>query len=194
MKKWVAALACGSCLSVGAAAQEAARITIPGQGQGTITFFDRQNYGGAAITYRQGEPRVRLPFTMGSIRTSGSWRVCEGINFTGRCTQVSRDLPNARSLGLSVVGSLQPLSGGGAGNLTGRVSGPTLRGYDAQFWSLPEVGGQKVRACAGPDYPGCAQQNADRFCAYAGWRRASHFEQRRTGLFIHLADVLCTRR
>lgn len=55
-----------------AGAQQAARVVIPGQGQGTITFFDARDYRGSAATFRSNENSVRLPFTnAGSIRVEG---------------------------------------------------------------------------------------------------------------------------
>ena len=85
MKKSMLVLAAVPLAVAGVATAQDARVTIPGQGQGTITFFDARDYRGAAATFRGNENRVRLPFnSTGSIRVEGVWRVCSGINYTAR--------------------------------------------------------------------------------------------------------------
>ena len=205
MKNWLLFGAALPLFAVGASAQE--RIVIPGQGQGTITFFDGRNFSGAAVTYRQDENRVRLPFSAGSIRVEGPWRVCTGPDYGGRCVTVDRDYRDARFLGLYTVGSAQSLysSGGGGyppgggwggnwGNWSGPVGGPSLRGENSLFFATPSIRGSRISACPSGDFAGCQQQTADRLCAYSGYGRAGSADRVRIGREWFLSDVLCTRR
>lgn len=200
MGKTLLLLAIVPAFAAAASAQDA-RVTIPGQGQGTITFFDARDFRGSAATFRSNENRVRLPFNnAGSIRVEGSWRVCTGVNYSGRCVTLSRDYRDARSLGLYTVGSVQPLSGGwyppggGWGNWSGPVGGPSLRGENAVFFAMPSIRGQRVSACQGANYSGCEQRTADRLCNYSGYNRAIAHDRVRGGREWYLSDVLCSRR
>ena len=173
------------------------RVTIPGQGQGTLTFFERQGFGGAAMTFRTTENNVRIPFQVRSVKAEGVWRICSDTNLRGRCVYANSNYANSeRDLGLrNTVRSVAPQSGGGGGSWTGPVGGQTLRGTAAQFWAAPEIGRRRVESCAnGSGGANCAAATAERFCAYAGWRAMKHHMQLTVSGRIVLADVLCTNR
>jgi hypothetical protein len=179
------------------AAQQQARVTIPGQGQGTLTFFERPNFGGAAVTYRNSENNIRVPFSVRSVKAEGVWRICSDTNLRGNCVFANSNYADSqRDLGLrSNVRSVEARSQGGGGNWSGPVGGQTLRGTAAQFWAAPEIGRRRVESCAtGNGSANCAAATADRFCAYAGWRKAQHHMQLTVSGRIVLADVLCTNR
>lgn len=179
-------------------AQQEARVTIPGQGQGTLTFFERQNFGGAAVTYRSSENNIRVPFNVRSVKAEGVWRICSDTNFRGNCIFANSNYADSqRDLGLRTnVRSVEARSqGGGGGNWNGPVGGQTLRGTAAQFWAAPEIGRRRVEACAyGNGSANCAAATAARFCSYAGWRVAKNHLMLTVGGRVVLADVLCTNR
>lgn len=188
-----------------AAAQQAdSRVLIPGEGQGTLTFYQRPNFRGQATTFRSGDPDVNLPFYPGSIRAEGSWQLCPETRFRGRCVYANSSYRTAEDLGLRFnVRSLVPERPGGPGGGPvpplpgpgGNAGGPTLRGMASQFYSEPMYGRQRVVACAsGAGSALCAKQTADRFCRDANWRTARSFEQQTLGRRAYLADVLCSNR
>nr|WP_310522739.1 hypothetical protein [Polymorphobacter sp.] len=176
-----------------------ARVVIPGQGQGTVTFFERQGFGGAAITFRTTENNVRIPFQVRSVKAEGVWRICPDTNLRGRCLYANSSYPDSqRDLGLrNAVRSVAPQSAGGGsgGSWIGPVGGQTLRGTAAQFWPAPEIGRQRVEACPnGNGSANCATATAERFCAYAGWRVMKNYMQLTINGRNVLADVLCANR
>jgi len=181
-------------------AQPQPRVVIPGEGQGTLTLFERPNFGGAAVTFRSAEDNVRVPFVVRSIRSEGDWRLCPEVNLRGNCVLVRASYPDTvRELDLRApVRSVAPRQGGGGGrpgNWSGPVTGATLRGTTAQFWAIAEIARRPINAC--PDRSGsadCVARQADRFCDYAGWRRAANHAQVTIGGRNVLADVLCTNR
>lgn len=177
------------------------RVFIPGQGQGTVTLFERPNFGGAAITFRQTEGQARVPFTVRSIIAEGGWRICSDNNGRGSCVWADRRYPDAfRDPGLNFsVRSVVPQNGGGGGNNDGwfgPVGGQTLRGSASQFWPAPEINRRRVDACPNGQNGNtrCAAETADRFCRFAGWRSASFWHQVSVNRRWFLSDVLCTNR
>lgn len=184
--------------SVPAVAQQQARVTIPGQGQGTLTFFERPNFGGAAVTYRNSENSVRVPFNARSVKAEGVWRICSDTNLRGNCIFANSSYPDSqRDLGLRMnVRSVEARSNGGGGsNWSGPVGGQTLRGTASQYWPAPEISRRRVESCPnGNGSANCAAATAERFCAYAGWRTARNHTQLTVNGRIMLADVLCSNR
>jgi hypothetical protein len=189
-----------------AAGQQQERVWIPGQGQGTLTLFERNNFGGQAVTFRQAEGSVRVPFQVRSIIAEGGWRVCSDTNGRGSCVWADQRYPQAdRFPGVNfTVRSVVPQSGSGGGGgggwggggWNGQVGGQTLRGIASQYWPAPEINRQRVDACPGTNNgsPRCAQETAERFCSFAGWRRLQFFQQATVSRRNVLADVLCTNR
>jgi hypothetical protein len=207
----VATIAAGALLVpalVQAQQQAEGRVFIPGQGQGTLTLFERQNFGGQAITFRQGEGSVRIPFQVRSIIAEGGWRVCSDTNGRGSCIWADQRYPQAdRFPGVNfTVRSVIPQSGnnggnwgGGGGNNDGwfgPVGGQTLRGSVSQFWPAPEINRRRVDACPNGNNGNtrCAAETADRFCRFAGWRSATFHNQVSINRRWFLSDVLCTNR
>jgi hypothetical protein len=202
------------CGAVQAEEQPQGRVMIPSEGQGTITFYERPDFEGAAITFRQSETKVRVPFIPRSLRAEGIWRVCSSGNFGGRCVLVDSAHRDAqRKLGFMLtVGSVQAgddaqaaagvgYQGQGYGGQgyqsgwSGPIGGPSLRGVNVYFYAAPEIGRERIEACAGGgNYSGCAAATADRLCNYAGWPRAGSFGQQAIGRRTYLADVVCTNR
>ncbi len=74
----------------------------PEGGRARITFFDRPNYQGRSRTLT--DPAESLGFfsnRAGSIRVEGgTWDVCDGVGFRGRCLTVSRNVPDLSRFGL----------------------------------------------------------------------------------------------
>jgi hypothetical protein len=76
-----------------------------------LVLFDRDRY--------RGESRVIEAASRGlggfgnraqSVQVIGTWQICDGSDFTGRCATVSEDIPNLGSLGLNNrVSSARPL-------------------------------------------------------------------------------------
>ncbi|QMW22157.1 hypothetical protein [Sandaracinobacteroides saxicola] len=194
---------------------------IPSQGQGTITFYERPDFGGAAITFRQTEGAVRVPFLARSIRAEGVWRVCSGTGFTGRCVLVDdshRD--SQRELGLMLAIQSVEARGetfGNSGSWPSRPQpmpsqipqpgwgmhahadwaqppgGANLRGIHTQFFATPQLGRERVESCpGGQPGPICLADTAARFCAHAGWNRALSYGQQIVGRRAYLVDLLCT--
>lgn len=192
--------AVAALLPAAATGQMQERVFIPGQGQGTLTLFERTNFGGAAITFRQTENRVRVPFNVRSIIAEGSWRICPDDNGRGRCVLANRRYADSlRDPGLNfVVRSAVPQSGGGGNNggWFGPVGGQTLRGTQSQYWPAPEINRRRVDACPNGNNGNsrCAAETADRFCRFAGWRSAQFHHQARINNRWFLADTLCTNR
>lgn len=193
--------AVAALLPAAATGQQEQRVVIPGQGQGTLTLFERQNFGGQAITFRQGEGSVRVPFQVRSIIAEGGWRVCSDTNGRGSCIWADQRYPQAdRFPGVNfTVRSVIPQNGGGSGGSggwSGPVGGQSLRGIASQYWPAPEINRRRVEACPGSNNGSarCAQETADRFCSFAGWRRAQFVQQVTVNRRQMLSDVLCTNR
>ena len=86
--------------------------------------------------------------------------------------------------------------GGGGGGWSGPIGGQSLRGIASQYWPAPEINRRRVEACPGSNNGSarCAQETADRFCSFAGWRRAQFVQQVTVNRRQLLSDVLCTNR
>jgi hypothetical protein len=196
MKTTILALACA--IAAPALAQDNARVNIPGQGQGTVTFFERTNFGGAAITFRNTENSVRIPFTIRSVKAEGVWRLCSDTNLRGSCVFANSSYRDSqRDLGLrGNIRSVEARSNdNGNAGWSGPVGGANLRGTSSQYWASPEIGRRRVESCPnGNGSASCAATTADRFCAYAGWRRAVYHMQLTVNRQNVLADVLCSNR
>lgn len=190
-------------LPAAALGQAQERVWIPGQGQGTVTLFQNQNFGGAAFTLRQAESNLRSSMMPRSIIAEGNWRLCSDSNGRGRCISVNGRYPQSdRNSGVNfVVRSVFPQSGGGGGGWNGggwggQIGGQSLRGIASQYWPAPEIDRRRVDACPGSNNGSsrCAQETAERFCNFAGWRRVQFFQQATVSRRNVLSDVLCTNR
>jgi hypothetical protein len=193
-----------------AAGQQQERVWIPGQGQGTLTIFQSPNFGGSAMTFRQFEGNVRLPFSVGSVIAEGPWRLCSENDGRGRCIFAEGRYARAsNSPGINfTVRSVVPQSGNGGGGggwngggwngngWGGQIGGQSLRGIASQYWPAPEIDRRRVDACPGNNNGSqrCAQETAERFCSFAGWRRVQFFQQATVSRRNVLSDVLCTNR
>lgn len=76
-----------------------------------LVIYDRDQYRGGAQTYDGAVDRLG---TVGnraqSVQISGTWQLCDGPQFTGRCVTVSQNVPNLASYGIrNGIGSARPI-------------------------------------------------------------------------------------
>jgi Beta/Gamma crystallin len=85
----------------------------PGGGpqRARLVLYDGDRYRGAARTLDDAEGRLGGFSRAQSAQVTGSWQLCDGPNFTGRCVTLSEDVPNLDRYGLTRIGSAQPLGG-----------------------------------------------------------------------------------
>lgn len=204
---WMALAALGALAASGPATAQRPneRVFIPGEGQGTLTFYARPNYRGQATTFRAGEANINPPLYPGSVRAEGPWRLCPEVRLRGRCVYANSSYPTAEALGLRFnVRSIGPggpndptdpgpLLGPGQG---GAAGGESLRGTASQYFPQPRYGNQRVQACQNSSNSlVCARQSADRFCQQASpFRRAYFFDRETRPRGTFLVDVLCSNR
>jgi Beta/Gamma crystallin len=86
-----------------------------------ITVFADIGYRGENATFRNDQPDSRtIDAAMGtmesfgnraqSVQVVGTWQLCDGPNFSGRCVTVSQNVPNLSAYGLNNrVSSARPL-------------------------------------------------------------------------------------
>lgn len=202
---FIAAVAAGVVAPAVAQTGPEARVAIPGEGYGTLTFYERTDFRGQAVTYRDTQRRVNLPFYPRSIRAEGRWTLCPENNGRGECVVAARAYRTAEDLNLRFnVRSVEPYRGnpgnpGGGYPPPGEVAGgQSLTGAASQYFPEPRYGSQRVLACPSGTAAGvnanCAQQTADRLCQTANWRRAAHVLTQVEGRRTYLSDVLCVRR
>lgn len=68
-------------------------LDLPEPGIGYITIFDQVNYRGTPTNYSSVQTNIfkrARSVTIGS----GTWQVCDGRNFTGRCETISQSVAN----------------------------------------------------------------------------------------------------
>ena len=87
-------------------------IPVPGPfpGRGAeLVLYDQTNYRGAQNTYRGVETNIgdsARSLTVGR----GTWQVCDGVNFTGRCITVTQNVPDLRTYNLGrTIRSIRPM-------------------------------------------------------------------------------------
>ena len=87
----------------------------PPSGNPYIVLFDRPNYRGTPITYNEANPST--PNSAQSVTIGrGSWMLCEGQNYSGRCITLDQSVPDLGAHNMrNRVFSVRPVgSGGGA--------------------------------------------------------------------------------
>jgi hypothetical protein len=82
---------------------------VPPQPSPYIVIFDQENYRGNPVNYNRAQSDINVraeSITIGA----GTWEVCSGRNFTGRCETLSQSVPNLRSSDLrNRIRSVRPL-------------------------------------------------------------------------------------
>jgi hypothetical protein len=164
---------------------------------GSATLFRAAAYGGTAVTVRNDDGNLRLPWRVQSIRVrDGRWQVCEQAFYRGNCRTIDRDIPLLSLRGIEVQSIRriqmptpeQPILDPQPAN------GQTLRGNFAQFFVAPQINRLRVRACnTGTATAACAARSADEFCRALGWGGSSREHLESVGREVYLADVLCVR-
>ncbi|MCC6164387.1 MAG: hypothetical protein IT182_13640 [Acidobacteria bacterium] len=82
---------------------------VPGAGR--IVLYAGMNFSGRSQQLLGTDTRIRMS-NVQSVRVfGGNWYLCEDDNFRGRCTTVSGEVMNLRSLGLPRVRSARPAGG-----------------------------------------------------------------------------------
>ncbi|MEO7275630.1 MAG: beta/gamma crystallin-related protein, partial [Vicinamibacterales bacterium] len=76
-----------------------------------LVIYDRDQYRGGAQTYDGAVDRLgSVGSRAQSVQVSGSWQLCDGPQFTGRCVTVSQNVPNLVSYGMrNGVASARPV-------------------------------------------------------------------------------------
>jgi len=78
-----------------------------------LVLYDRDQYRGGARTLDGADSNLGNAGNRAqSIQVIGTWQLCEGPNFSGRCVTLSQNVPDLASYGLSNrVASARPLRG-----------------------------------------------------------------------------------
>jgi len=84
-------------------------VPAPAPTGGFLVLFTAANFRGYSGTYRTVVEQMKL--SAQSVKVGqGTWQICDGLRFTGRCITVSQDVPN---LGVGNIGrpirSLRPI-------------------------------------------------------------------------------------
>lgn len=81
----------------------------PNPGGGYIVIFDQINFRGTPTNYNSVEESINKrarSITIGS----GTWQICDGRNFTGRCETLSQSVSNLRSFNVNgTIRSVRPI-------------------------------------------------------------------------------------
>jgi hypothetical protein len=87
-------------------------------GGGYIVIFDQTNFRGTPANYDSVETNIfkrARSITIGS----GTWQICDGRNFTGRCETISQSVANLGSFNINdTIRSLRPIGIVGPGPIT----------------------------------------------------------------------------
>jgi hypothetical protein len=77
-----------------------------------LVLYDRDRYRGGSRTIDAAEGSLGgFGNRAQSLQVIGTWQLCDGPNFTGRCVTVSQNVPNLSSYGMTNrVSSARPLS------------------------------------------------------------------------------------
>ncbi|HKE56512.1 MAG TPA: beta/gamma crystallin-related protein [Pyrinomonadaceae bacterium] len=74
-----------------------------------VILFDRENYRGNPTNFHQAHTSISKNARSATIG-NGSWELCDGRNFTGRCVTISQNVPNLRIFNVGQrIASLRPL-------------------------------------------------------------------------------------
>jgi hypothetical protein len=80
----------------------------PAAAQGRLVLYDDPGYRGRSMTLTSVEADIFDMSGAESARITGSWQLCEGSQFTGRCATVTADVSDLRNAGLRRVLSARP--------------------------------------------------------------------------------------
>ncbi|MBB5687647.1 beta/gamma crystallin-related protein [Sphingobium boeckii] len=185
--------------AAGGAQQGDERLYRPPGNQPEAIIYRDQNYSGPAVAVQRDEVDLGLAWSVNSIRINrGSWQICTGRNFSGRCDTITASSPFITKNYRRIV-SMRPVNTGGPYPPT-RPEPPirpepqqSLRGMGAEFFPAPRQNGQRVFACpSGSATANCAARTADNFCRQAGWNGSKSEALQTESRRVYLADVLCT--
>ena len=161
------------------------------------TIYRDANYSGPAVFVGQPQPDLGLAWPVNAIRVkSGTWELCERINYQGTCRTYDRDTPVllSRSSGLTIQ-SMRPVGAGGGGSFIGvEARDQVTTGTFAEFHTQPASRGYRIPACpTGRVTSSCAARTADSYCRTMGWNGSAREHMQTVGRVAYLADVLCVR-
>ena len=76
-----------------------------------LLLYDRDRYRGGVRTLEAPSPGLGgFGNRAQSVKVAGTWQLCDGPNFTGRCVTVSQDIPNLAAYGMNNrVSSARPV-------------------------------------------------------------------------------------
>jgi hypothetical protein len=76
-----------------------------------LVLYDRERYRGGARTLDSGQGNLGgFGNRAQSVQVVGTWQLCDGPNFTGRCVTVQQNVPNLAAYGMNNrVSSARPL-------------------------------------------------------------------------------------
>jgi hypothetical protein len=135
-----------------------------GRDDARITFFEQPNFQGRSFTLdRDDDNFVNDGFNdrAQSARVTGVWRVCEHVNYQGRCEELRDDVRDLNRIGMGgTISSANLLRGGGGGGRppwddAGGFGGQRLEGRTAVFFPEPRFRGRDLPA---------GKLSADMFC------------------------------
>ena len=163
------------------------------QGPDTAILYEYPNYQGRSVTVTREQSNLdSIGFNdrTRSIRTTGSWRLCEDAGFRSRCETINGSVNDLGRLGFHGVSSLQKVGDyggypGGGYPGGGYGYGQGVPGRDVIFYP------GAVGSTYGSPYGGYGgvRRTADQFCRDMGHRNAV-WSDRSGG---ELSDVLCRR-
>jgi Beta/Gamma crystallin len=77
-----------------------------------VVLFEQPTYRGSPVNHKRAVSNLRGKRVRSITIGEGRWQLCEGINYTGRCTVLETSSPDLPAVGLSRVSSLRPQPGG----------------------------------------------------------------------------------
>jgi hypothetical protein len=117
-----------------------AGIVPPRPGGGAdLVLFDQANYRGVPTSYNGVQ--TNIADNARSITVSrGTWQICDGVNFTGRCVTVTQDIPDLRTYSLGrTVRSIRPM-----GIVLPNFPGPGNRDWFLVLYDQPDFRGAQT--------------------------------------------------
>lgn len=153
----------------------------PGDNRNYIMLYNQVNYGGSQTSYSEVQTNIRAD-ARSIMMGPGTWQVCDGANFTGRCITLSQNVPDLRSYNIGrTIRSIRPMgivppNYPGPPNFPGRPNGnwylvlydqtdfrgtaSTYRGAEANINARTRsatVSGGVWEVCSGPNFTGSCQ-------------------------------------
>ena len=175
----------------------------------SITLYDLPNFQGQARTFNNSVDNLAdlgLNDRAQSAKVQGRWRVCTDSGLRGRCVDLTGDVPNLATLGVTAAISSFQDQNRGQGGFSGdrgdrgdrgfeRGPGPGFgdrddRGFDRNDRSFA---GQALEGRTATFYPRPTPgpyRNADEFCRRLGFAGVIYADQSRG---FEIRDVLCRR-